>query len=212
MLYQQRKLFPLVAILRGITPSRCVDVSECLLDLGFEMIEVPLNSPQPLESIAMLSEQFGERGVFGAGTVTAPKQVTQVRDAGGRLIVSPNTDADVIRITKDYEMLSIPGCITATEAFTAIKAGADGLKLFPAEQLSPAVVKALTTVLPKHIPLLAVGGINTGNMAAFLQAGCQGFGLGGALFTPEMSLSAIRKQASELVTRFATLTQEKEIR
>ncbi|ALS97118.1 2-dehydro-3-deoxy-6-phosphogalactonate aldolase [Lacimicrobium alkaliphilum] len=211
MHYQQRNRLPLVAILRGITPSRCVDVTECLLDLGFEMIEVPMNSPQPLDSIAMISEQFGERGVFGAGTVLSTEQVTQVRDAGGKLIVSPNTDADVIRMTKDYDMLSMPGCITPTEAFTAIKAGADGLKLFPTEQLPPAAVKALKTVIPKHIPLLAVGGINTGNMAAYLEAGCKGFGLGGALFTPDMSLSDVRKQASELIKCFAQLTQEKEL-
>ncbi|GGD60215.1 2-dehydro-3-deoxy-6-phosphogalactonate aldolase [Lacimicrobium alkaliphilum] len=211
MHYQQRNLFPLVAILRGITPSRSVDVAECLLDLGFEMIEVPLNSPQPLDSIAMISQKFGDRGLFGAGTVVTTEQVSQVRDAGGKLIVSPSTDADVIRMTKDYDMLSMPGCMTPTEAFTAINAGADALKLFPAEQISPAAVKAMSTVIPAHLPLLAVGGINSGNMAAYLQAGCKGFGLGGAIFTPEMSLSDIRTKASELIARFAELTQEKGI-
>jgi 2-dehydro-3-deoxyphosphogalactonate aldolase len=174
----------LIAILRGITPEESVAVGEALYAAGFRLIEVPLNSPQPLESIHRIRAALPEDCVVGAGTVLDPNAVDAVREAGGGLIVMPHSDAAVIRAAKRLGLLCTPGVATPTEAFAALAAGADGLKLFPAEQLGPAVLKAWRAVLPRELPLLPVGGIRPDNMAPYVAAGANGFGLGSALYAP----------------------------
>jgi 2-dehydro-3-deoxyphosphogalactonate aldolase len=193
---------PLIAILRGVKPDNCVGVTEVLVSTGYRCIEVPLNSPEPLESIKLLAQNYGEQALIGAGTVTQVEQVQQVHDAGGKLIFSPNCDIAVIKATKALNMVSIPGCATPSEAFAAIAAGADWLKLFPAQLLTPPVVKSFTDVLPSTTPLLAVGGIDETNMAAYLNAGCSGFGLGGALYKPDMNLEQIQTNAQNLLQAY----------
>ncbi len=158
---------PLIAILRGLTPEEAEPVGEALLEAGFRCLEVPLNSPRPLESIAILQDRFGDRALVGAGTVLTPAQVEAVAGAGGRIIISPNTRPEVIRATKALGLVSLPAFQTPSEAFEALDAGADGLKLFPAEAAGPAVVKALRAVLAGDIPLFPVGGIDAGTMPAY---------------------------------------------
>lgn len=192
---------PMVAILRGVEPSDCIEVAQTLLDAGFTTIEVPLNSPKPLESIALLAAKFGEQALIGAGTVTTVEQVTAVNRVGAKLIFSPNCDSQVIKMTKHLDMVSIPGCATPTEAFVAIDAGADLIKLFPAGLVTPSVIKAIKEVLPA-IPMLAVGGVNTTNMADFLNAGCFGVGLGGALYKPGKSQSQLFDDAKALINAY----------
>ena len=174
---------PLVAILRGLRPDEALAVGDALTASGWSLIEVPLNSPEPLTSIEALVQAF-PLALVGAGTVLTTTQVRDVHAAGGRLIVSPNFNADVVREAVALGMVCLPGVMTATEAFAALAAGATGLKLFPAEMASPAVVKALRAVLPAEVPLLPVGGIGPGNMAAYRAAGASGFGIGSALFKP----------------------------
>ncbi|WP_205480784.1 2-dehydro-3-deoxy-6-phosphogalactonate aldolase [Sphingomonas arenae] len=178
---------PLVAIIRGVTPGEVEDIGEAILSGGIRIIEVPLNSPEPLESIRRLSARLGERALVGAGTVLNPAQVGDVRGAGGRLIVSPNTNPDVIRATATAGLVSSPGYFTPSEGFAAIEAGAHALKLFPAEGASPTVVKAQKAVLPRDIPLLVVGGVTPDNMTPWLEAGATGFGLGSGLYKPGQS-------------------------
>jgi 2-dehydro-3-deoxyphosphogalactonate aldolase len=190
---------PLIAILRGVTPDEVVAVGEALFDAGFRLIEVPLNSPEPLESIARLAKAFANRAVIGAGTVLRPAEVTAVRTAGGTLIVSPNTNVEVITATTKAGMVSLPGCATASEAFTALEAGATALKLFPAEGASPAVLKALRAVLPRGVRLLPVGGITPGNLAPRREAGAAGFGIGSALYSPGVGLDEIARRARTFV-------------
>ncbi len=190
---------PLIAILRGITPPEAVAVAEALIGAGITKIEVPLNSPQPLDSIRAMAEAFGARALIGAGTVLTPEQVGQVHAAGGRLIVSPNTDPEVIAETRRLGMESWPGAFTATECFIAIKAGATGLKLFPADQAGPSTVKALRAVLPRDMPLYAVGGADAGNFAQWLAAGADGFGIGSALYKPGDSAETVGTRAAALV-------------
>lgn len=190
---------PLIAILRGITPPEAVAVAEALIGAGITKIEVPLNSPQPLDSIRAMAEAFGPRALIGAGTVLTPEQVGQVHAAGGRLIVSPNTDPEVIAETRRLGMESWPGAFTATECFIAIKAGATGLKLFPADQAGPSTVKALRAVLPRDMPLYAVGGADAGNFAQWLAAGADGFGIGSALYKPGDSAETVGTRAAALV-------------
>ena len=178
---------PLIAILRGVTAQDARSIGNALFDAGIRIIEVPLNSPAPFASIQQLSECLGDRSLVGAGTVLDPIQVAQVKQAGGRLIVSPSTDAEVIRAAVAAGVVSCPGYSTPTEAFTAIKAGAHALKLFPAEAASPAVLKSQKAVLPPEIPVVVVGGIRPDSMQPWLEAGADGFGLGGGLYTPGQS-------------------------
>ena len=175
---------PLIAIIRGVTPDEAVDIGGALIDGGIRIIEVPLNSPEPLKSVERLASRFGEQASVGAGTVLNPEQVQQVRDAGGQLIVSPNMNPAVIRATAEAGMVSCPGIFTPTEAFTALEAGAHTLKLFPAEAATPKVVKAMRAVLPRDVPLVVVGGVSPDSIAAWLEAGANGFGLGSGLYKP----------------------------
>jgi 2-dehydro-3-deoxyphosphogalactonate aldolase len=186
---------PLVAILRGIRPDEAEEVGEALTEAGFAIIEVPLNSPAAFDSIGQLSAGFGTKALIGAGTVLDPADVQRVKDAGGRLIVMPHGDPTVIKAAKAAGMLCIPGVATPTEAFAALAAGADALKLFPAETLPPAAVKAWRAVLPKSVPLLMVGGITPEKIPGYLAAGATGFGTGGQLFQPGCEVTALRKQA-----------------
>ncbi|MFM8591136.1 MAG: 2-dehydro-3-deoxy-6-phosphogalactonate aldolase [Limnohabitans sp.] len=190
---------PLVAILRGLTPPEAVGVGQALVGQGFVLLEVPLNSPDPLQSIATLAERYPE-ALVGAGTVTTPRQVAQVRAAGGRLIVSPHWDRAVVDAAVQSAMVCVPGVATPTEAFAAWQAGAHALKLFPAELITPPVVKALRAVLPSHLPLLPVGSITPDNMAAYLKAGADGFGIGSALYAPGRSADQVGERAMRLVT------------
>ncbi len=178
---------PLVAIIRGVTPDDAEAIGEALHEGGIRIIEVPLNSPDPLTSIERLAKRFGETVLVGAGTVLDVASVGRVRDAGGRIVVSPNTNTDVIAATAEAGLISSPGYFTPSEAFAAIGAGAHTLKLFPAEGVLPAVLKAQLAVLPKDIPILAVGGIAPDNMAPWLAAGVSGFGLGSGLYKPGQS-------------------------
>jgi len=182
---------PLVAILRGLRPETAEAVGLALVEAGFRIIEVPLNSPDPFRSIETLAKTMPDDVLVGAGTVLDPEQVDGVRDMGGKLIVMPHSDPDVIRRAKEHSMICTPGVATPTEAFAALKAGADAIKIFPAEGVPPAVVKAWRAVLPKDAIVLPVGGIKPGNMKPYVDAGADGFGLGSALFTPAMALEDI---------------------
>jgi 2-dehydro-3-deoxyphosphogalactonate aldolase len=175
---------PLIAILRGVTPDEAVPIGRALAAEGFAIIEVPLNSPNPIESIRRLNEHLGTSCLIGAGTVMTPAQVTEIASAGGRLIVMPHSDPAVVQAAKAAGLFCVPGVATPTEAFAALANGADALKLFPAEQLSPDVVKAWRAVFPKALRFLPVGGITPVNLAAYLNAGADGFGLGSALYRP----------------------------
>ncbi len=190
---------PLVAIIRGVTPDEVEAVGQAIYDAGIRIIEVPLNSPDPFQSIARLARRFGDRALIGAGTVLEPEQVSEVRDAGGRLIVSPNTDARVIEASVAAGLVSAPGYYTPSEAFEALRAGAHGLKLFPAEGASPGVVKAQRAVLPKDVPLLVVGGVRPDNMRAYLDAGANGFGLGSGLYKAGQTPQEVAAQATAYV-------------
>ncbi|MFL6722119.1 MAG: 2-dehydro-3-deoxy-6-phosphogalactonate aldolase [Sphingomonas sp.] len=178
---------PLVAIIRGVTPGEAEAIGDAIFEGGIRIIEVPLNSPDPLASIERLAARFGERALVGAGTVLDPADVARVRDAGGRIIVSPDTNIQVIAAAAEAGLVASPGYFTPSEAFAAIRAGATALKLFPAEGASPAVLKAQLGVIPREIPILAVGGIKPDNMAGWLEAGATGFGLGGGLYQPGQS-------------------------
>lgn len=193
---------PLVAILRGLRPEEALPVGEALTDSGFKLVEVPLNSPEPLLSIAALASRF-PGALVGAGTVLEPEQVRAVHAAGGRLIVSPNFDPEVVRESMRLEMVCLPGVLTATEAFAALDAGATGLKLFPAEMIPPAAVKALRAVLPAEALLLPVGGISTMNLQSYRAAGASGFGIGSALYQPGMSAAEVRGKAHDFVAACA---------
>ena len=178
---------PLIAILRGVKPDEADAIGDALFEGGLRIIEVPLNSPEPLRSIELLATKFGERALVGAGTVLDPADVERVRDAGGRLIVSPDTNPEVIAAAARSGLVSTPGYFTPSEAFTALRAGATALKLFPAEAASPAVLKAQLAVLPKDVTVLIVGGIKPDNMQPWLTAGAKGFGLGSGLYKPGQS-------------------------
>lgn len=186
---------PLVAILRGIRPEAAVAVGEALVEAGVAMIEVPLNSPDPLASIAALSARFGDGVLVGAGTVLTPDQARAVVAAGGLLVVMPHADVAVIAAARAAGALVLPGCHTATEAFSAIAAGADGLKLFPAEIGGPALLKALKAVLPPEVPVLPVGGVTPETLAAWRGAGAAGFGIGSALYRPGDSAAVVGARA-----------------
>jgi 2-dehydro-3-deoxyphosphogalactonate aldolase len=196
---------PLVAILRGLTPQDALSVGTALFDAGFRVLEVPLNSPQPLDSIALLARELGDRCLVGAGTVLTPEQVSQVKDAGGKLIVMPHGDTAVIRAAKAAGLVCTPGVATPTEAFAALAAGADALKLFPAEQLPPSVLKAWSSVLPKGTALLPVGGITPDNMAPYRKAGAAGFGIGSALYSPGIDANEVARRARAFVDGWTTI-------
>jgi 2-dehydro-3-deoxyphosphogalactonate aldolase len=194
---------PLVAILRGLRPDEAEPIGEALVEAGFRLIEVPLNSPQPLESIARLAARFGDVATVGAGTVTTVADMAAVRDAGGTLIVSPNVDERVIAATTAAGLVSLPGFFTSTEAFAALGAGAHALKLFPAEASSPAVLGAHRAVLPANVPILPVGGIVPERLAPWLGAGARGFGLGSALYRPGFAAAEVSERAQQFVAALA---------
>lgn len=190
---------PLVAIIRGVTPDEAEAVGEAIHEAGIRIIEVPLNSPQPLKSIELLAKRLGDRALIGAGTVLDPTQVDEVQAAGGQLIVSPNTNPQVIAATAAAGLVSCPGYFTPSEALAAIAAGAHALKLFPAEAATPAVVKAQRAVLPKDVPILVVGSVKPELMAAWLEAGANGFGLGSGVFKPGNSAKQVLENARAYV-------------
>ncbi|MBV8769759.1 MAG: 2-dehydro-3-deoxy-6-phosphogalactonate aldolase [Hyphomicrobiales bacterium] len=190
---------PLIAILRGLRPEEAVDIATALFNAGLRILEVPLNSPSPLASIERIAAQFDEKMLIGAGTVLDAKAVAEVADAGARLIVSPNFETTVVRATKERGLVSIPGIATPSEAFAALGAGADALKLFPAEMIAPNVVRSIRAVLPKEARLIPVGGIAPETMPAYREAGADGFGIGSALFKPGMSLKEVAAAAAKFV-------------
>lgn len=201
------RLKGMIAILRGLSPQECLGVTQALYGEGFRLIEIPLNSPEPLKSIEMVRKSLPADCLIGAGTVLTPKAAEQVKAAGGELIVMPHSDTAVIRRAKELGMLCAPGVATPTEAFAALDAGADALKLFPAEQLGPKVLKAWRAVLPRELGLLPVGGITPDNMDIFLQAGASGFGLGSALYKPGQSADDTRVNARKFQQAWKQLTQ-----
>jgi len=189
---------PLVAILRGLKPEEALDMGHAIVNAGFHILEVPLNSPDPLRSIQILSEAFPS-ALIGAGTVTTAQQVRDIKAAGGQLIISPHLDDNVVCEAVNLGLISLPGVATPTEAFRALALGAHGLKLFPSEMISPAVVKSIRAVLPKDVKLIPVGGIGLHNMATYRQSGASGFGLGSALFAPGKSAEAVGESAEAFV-------------
>ena len=197
-LAQAMAQLPLIAILRGLTPAEAPAIGEALVSSGFAIIEVPLNSPEPLHSITALTQQFPQT-LIGAGTVLNAQQVKDVHAAGGRLVVAPNFNPAVVAQALALKMVVLPGVATPTEAFAALDAGAHGLKLFPAEMISPVTVKALRAVLPKSAALMPVGGITPDNMSAYRTAGASGFGLGSALYAPGRSAAQVQEMAQAFV-------------
>ncbi|MEP1209076.1 MAG: 2-dehydro-3-deoxy-6-phosphogalactonate aldolase [Rhizobiaceae bacterium] len=195
---------PLVAILRGVQPHEVEDIGEALIEAGFGIIEVPLNSPDPLDSISRLVSRFGDQAIIGAGTVLTAGQVDQVVDAGGRLIVSPNMNVDVIRQTRKRGGLSYPGVFTPTEAFSAIDAGAHALKFFPASLHGPDGIKAIKAVLPPDMPVLAVGGVSVPTIGEWLAAGSDGFGIGSNVYKVGWTAEKIGQEATAFVKAFDT--------
>jgi 2-dehydro-3-deoxyphosphogalactonate aldolase len=186
---------PLVAILRGLKPDLAEATGYALVEAGFRSIEVPLNSPEPFRSIETLARTMPQTVLVGAGTVLDPNDANRVRDAGGRLVVMPHADTDVVRRAKELGMICAPGVATPTEAFAALRAGADAIKIFPAEAIPPQVVKAWRAVLPKDAIVLPVGGIKPETMATYMAAGADGFGLGSALYTPSMPVEEVAQNA-----------------
>ena len=199
------RFHPLVAILRGIRPDEVLEIGEVLIESGFRTLEVPLNSPEPLKSIELLARRFGGHAMVGAGTVLSESDARDVAAAGGILVVMPHSDIAVIRAAKAAGCLCLPGVATVTEAFAALAAGADALKLFPAEQLTPEVLKAWRAVLPAQCRLLPVGGITPERMAAYVAAGASGFGIGGALYKPRKPVAEVARDAAAFVAAFSAL-------
>ena len=197
----------MVAILRGLTPERAPDTGAAVVAAGFRTIEVPLNSPQPFDSIASLATAHADC-LVGAGTVVTVDEVDRVHGAGGRLVVAPNCDADVIRRALDLGMRVMPGIATATEAFSAVRAGATELKLFPASTYGGAHLRALKSVLPKHVRVYPVGGVGSQDIAAWLESGADGFGFGGELFKPAYTLAELTKRAQDLMQALRAATQK----
>jgi 2-dehydro-3-deoxyphosphogalactonate aldolase len=197
----------MVAIVRGITPAEAADHGRALYEAGFRLIEVPLNSPNPLDSIAALRAALPADAMIGAGTVLTTERVRDVKAAGGELVVMPHADVDVVLAAKLQGMACVPGVATPTEAFAALKHGADALKMFPAEQLGPAVTKAWRAVIPPVVPLLPVGGVKPDNMGPQLAAGASGFGLGSALYKPGQDVATTRANAQAFVAGWQA-TQE----
>ncbi len=197
-----KKLFqkvPYIAILRGIQPEEVLDFAQVLVDLKFPVIEVPLNSPNPLESIQQLAKTYGNQVVIGAGTVTSELSVVEVYHAGGKMIVMPHCDPKIIALSKQIGMYCVAGVSTITEAFAALHAGADLLKFFPASSLNPQLIKDWQTVLPEETMIFPVGGITPDNMAPYLKLGAAGFGLGSALYKAGLNLRQFQKNANDFM-------------
>lgn len=197
---------PFIAILRGVKPQEAASIGLALAEEGFSIVEVPMNSPNPLESIRSLSDALGDACLVGAGTVTTVRQVEEIAAAGGRLIVMPHSDPAVVIAAKAAGLLCAPGVATPTEGFAALANGADALKLFPAEMLGPSVVKAWRAVFPKDALMIPVGGITPLNFGEFLKAGAAGFGLGGALYQPGLAATDVARRARAFVEAWRTLT------
>lgn len=192
----------LIAILRGLAPERAVEIAEALIGAGITWIEVPLNSPRPLGSIATLQDRLGDRAQIGAGTVLTPEEVRAVAATGARFVVSPNCDAQVIARSKELGLGSYPGVFTPTEAFAALAAGADALKIFPAGMMGPAGLQAMRAVLPRAARVYAVGGVGPADFAAWRRAGADGFGLGSSLFHPDWPVARVAEQARASVASY----------
>jgi 2-dehydro-3-deoxyphosphogalactonate aldolase len=190
---------PLIAIIRGVRPEEAEAIGDGIYEGGIRIIEVPLNSPDPLKSIELLAKKFGDEMLVGAGTVLSAQEVQRVKDVGGRIIVSPDTNIEVVSAAAQAGLVSSPGYFTPSEAFAALRAGAHTLKLFPAEAASPAVLKAQLAVIPKDVPVMAVGGVKPDTMRPWLDAGAAGFGLGGALYQPGQSPAETLEKARAYV-------------
>lgn len=195
---------PLIAILRGVKPSEAEAICIALEESGIAIVEIPLNSPEPLKSIEALARSFGDRMLIGAGTLTSVSEVTSVASAGGRLIVTPHADVSIVRAAKAADLIAVPGFFNPTEAFALLHAGADGIKLFPAEVLGPNMLNAMRAVLPSDAIVIPVGGVGVTQIPAWLHAGAQGFGLGSSLYKPGDSPAAVKTRAQALI---ATLHQ-----
>jgi 2-dehydro-3-deoxyphosphogalactonate aldolase len=206
-LHEALSTCPLVAILRGVRPDECVPIGEALVSAGFTIVEVPLNSPDPFSSIERLAAALGDRALVGAGTVIDPAHVERIQHAGGRLVVMPHADPVVVVEAKALGLAALPGFSTPTEAFSVLNAGADGLKLFPAEASPPAVLKALRAVLPASVPVLPVGSITVDNMGAYWKAGASGFGLGSALYRAGATAAEVKQAAERFVAAARGLMQ-----
>ncbi|MCA1298451.1 2-dehydro-3-deoxy-6-phosphogalactonate aldolase [Stappia indica] len=193
---------PLIAILRGITPQEAADAASVLIEAGIDQIEVPLNSPDPLTSIGTMARLYSDQALIGAGTVLTPQEVRQVHQAGGRLVVSPNCNPEVIAATKAHGMQSFPGVLTPSECFTALEAGADGVKIFPASLLGLDGLKAIRAILPASTKVFMVGGAGPDNFADWIAAGADGFGIGTALYKPGMTTADIAARAKRLVEAY----------
>lgn len=198
---------PLICILRGLEPSQALSVAEILYEEGFRILEVPLNSPQACVSIKKIKTSFQDEVIVGAGTVLSEADVIDVANAGGQIVLSPNCNIQVIKKTKELNMLSIPGVFSPTEAFLALDTGADCLKFFPCDALSPQILKAYKAVLPKNYLSIAVGGISHSNMLEFTKVGISGFGFGSSLFSPKMSLEDIRKNANKIMRVWSSIKE-----
>ncbi|WP_174509638.1 2-dehydro-3-deoxy-6-phosphogalactonate aldolase [Klebsiella oxytoca] len=202
----QTKL-PLIAILRGVTPEEVLAHVGAVIDAGFDAVEIPLNSPRWQQSIPAIVEAYGSRALIGAGTVLQPEQVDELAKMGCRLIVTPNIQAEVIRRAVGYGMTVCPGCATATEAFTALDAGAQALKVFPSSAFGPEYIKALKAVLPPEVPVFAVGGVTPENLAQWMKAGCVGAGLGSDLYRAGQSVERTVQQATAFVKAYREAVQ-----
>ena len=206
------KYLPLIAILRGITTNKVLDIADILIDNGFNIIEVPLNSPNPLKSIQLLVNKYTDKALIGAGTVLNVKEVKDVFDTGAKLIVSPNTNDDVIKETKKFKMVSIPGCFTASEALLALNSGADALKFFPASSIGPKTFNAISQILPKNTKCFAVGGINSSNMKEWIDFNISGFGVGTNIYNPKMGLYEIKNRVEDFTKMYQAISRNKLIK
>lgn len=194
------KEMPLVAILRGLSPEEAIDVSTVLVEAGIKILEVPLNSPNPLESISKMKAHFMDQAIIGAGTVLTGEAAKQVHDNGGELIVAPNLNADVAAMSKKCSMIYCPGILTPTEAFNALALGADALKIFPADAHPPSYIKSIRAVLPRDTTIIPTGGVEPDTIATYYQVGANGFGAGSSLYKPGKSLNEIAEMAAKLVS------------